>query len=480
VTRHASSVNFRHLLDDLVDLYPFPVEEAVLAELVANALDAGAQTVHMETDPGRGVFWMRDDGRGMGREEFWAYHDFAVSFKRKGRGIGFAGLGAKLGVKVSHEVVTESRSQSFWGASRWFFEGDQLLWEEVEARRIHTQGTVVELRLRDRSSRLLDPPELRRMLARHYMPLLDPYFQEIYREAGVYPHGVAFWINGQPVSLTLPAARSRHDFYLRLGKRRRPAGVGYFLMADEPLEEELQGVGLCTFGKVILRDWFRKFPADPERITGLVEVPELVSALTTNKCDFHRAGTEGQRYYRVYREIQSELGHWLESLGELLHPPRAPRDAGKLERLLRDILSTVPELGELLGSLARPAREGTAAEPGEDVRATAFPPESEEPKTQGEAGERREGAGVPRRRRLGGLQVAWVKGGTDRLMGWVDGDTVLINEDHPAFAKARDAGLKEYHDLLSVAVALLEHRGGDGPSDTLDVLSRYFAAWGRL
>lgn len=480
MTRHASSVNFRHLLDDLVDLYPFSVEEAVLTELVANALDAGAQTVHVETDPGRATFWVRDDGRGMSREEFFAYHDFAVSFKRKGRGIGFAGLGAKLGVKVSHEVVTETRSAEFWGASRWFFDGDRLLWEEVDRRTVHTHGTAVELRLRDSGSRLLDPAEVRRMLARHYMPLLDPYFLDVYREAGVYPHGVAFWVNGEPVSASLPAARRRHEFFVYVGKRRRPAGVGYFLQTEQPLPEDLQGVGLCTYGKVILREWFRKFPVDPERVTGLVEVPELVTALTTNKCDFHRGGTEGQRYYRFYREIQSEFGSWLESVGALSRPPQASREAGRLERVLRDILAGVPELEQLAGLLGRRGSEGRAADHSEDVRTAPADRRPEEPTDGEQPASRPERPAAPRRHRLSGLRVAWVRGGTDRLMGWVDGDTVLVNEDHPAFAKAREAGLKEYHDLLSVAVALLEHRGTEPADDTLDLLSRFFSAWGRL
>jgi hypothetical protein len=50
-----------------------------------------------------------DDGRGMQRRELARYHDVAASTKARGEGIGFAGVGIKLGLLVSREVVTESK-----------------------------------------------------------------------------------------------------------------------------------------------------------------------------------------------------------------------------------------------------------------------------------------------------------------------------------------------------------------------------------
>jgi len=38
-------VNLQHLLEDIRDTYPFPIEEAILTELVANALDSGASEI---------------------------------------------------------------------------------------------------------------------------------------------------------------------------------------------------------------------------------------------------------------------------------------------------------------------------------------------------------------------------------------------------------------------------------------------------
>lgn len=38
-------VNLKHLLEDIRDSYNIPIEEAIVSELVANALDSGADSV---------------------------------------------------------------------------------------------------------------------------------------------------------------------------------------------------------------------------------------------------------------------------------------------------------------------------------------------------------------------------------------------------------------------------------------------------
>ena len=38
-------VNLKHLLEDIRDSYPYPLEEAIITELVANALDSGASEI---------------------------------------------------------------------------------------------------------------------------------------------------------------------------------------------------------------------------------------------------------------------------------------------------------------------------------------------------------------------------------------------------------------------------------------------------
>ena len=58
-------VNLQHLLEDIRDTYPFPVEEAILTELVANALDYGANEIRFLVSGREKTLTVADNGRGM-------------------------------------------------------------------------------------------------------------------------------------------------------------------------------------------------------------------------------------------------------------------------------------------------------------------------------------------------------------------------------------------------------------------------------
>src|SRR5213080_1214109 len=112
-------VDLLHLLEDLRDAYPGALEETILTEIVANALDSGASRISMVADPTTATFTAADDGSGMKRRELARYHDVAASTKTRGEGIGFAGVGIKLGLLVCEEVLTETRRGKTHVATRW-------------------------------------------------------------------------------------------------------------------------------------------------------------------------------------------------------------------------------------------------------------------------------------------------------------------------------------------------------------------------
>lgn len=62
-------VNLRHLLEDLRDSYPHPIEEAILTELVANALDSRASMIRFQIDKDHREILCIDDGEGMTRKQ---------------------------------------------------------------------------------------------------------------------------------------------------------------------------------------------------------------------------------------------------------------------------------------------------------------------------------------------------------------------------------------------------------------------------
>ena len=112
-------VDLQHLLEDLRDAYPGAIEETIVTEIVANSLDSGARTIALTADPNASTLTVVDDGSGMQRQELRRYHDIAATTKTRGRGIGFAGVGIKLGLLVCDEVLTETRRGKLHVATTW-------------------------------------------------------------------------------------------------------------------------------------------------------------------------------------------------------------------------------------------------------------------------------------------------------------------------------------------------------------------------
>lgn len=101
-------VDLEHLLEDLRDAYPSSIADTILTEIIANSLDSGASRITMAVDPAQSTLTVVDNGSGMQRKSMRQYHDIAASTKVRGQGIGFAGVGIKLGLLVCEEVLTET------------------------------------------------------------------------------------------------------------------------------------------------------------------------------------------------------------------------------------------------------------------------------------------------------------------------------------------------------------------------------------
>jgi hypothetical protein len=105
----------------------------------------------------------------MRRAELRRFHDIAATTKARGEGIGFAGVGIKLGLLVSEEVVTETRRGKDHLATTWALAGRQRApWRWIPVLGlVPDRGTAVRLRLRNALSPLLDAGYLEAALRRH-------------------------------------------------------------------------------------------------------------------------------------------------------------------------------------------------------------------------------------------------------------------------------------------------------------------------
>jgi hypothetical protein len=493
-------VDLLRLLEDLRDAYPGPTDETILTEIVANALDSGAGTISVLTDPVTSTFTLVDDGLGMRRRELARYHDVAISSKTRGQGIGFAGVGIKLALLVSREVVTETRRAGKHVATSWALGGRQRApWRWVPPPGlVRARGTAVRLVLENPLAPLLDAGFIEASLRRHFQTLLDPSFDEIL--ADQYPGGIRFVVNERALTPERWPGDQRGPLAVRMARKRKPSAVGYLVRDGAPLPEERRGLVVSTFGKVIKGgwDWLGVTPAAGDRIGGLIEAPALAECLTLNKGDFVRSGPRGALYLAYRKAIQEAVSVQLAQWGDApAEADRSRRRAARpverdLETVLVDLAEDFPLLASLVerrsgGQRALPVGGRGSAGPAPSAASTltgvpnaplasnlASPvPAPAEPEAPGSPDATSDVAPVPevagppgagardlsgdgRGNRPGryGLNIQFAARPDDAELARLIDATVWVNEAHPAYRRAVASRAEGYHVALAVALAL--------------------------
>ncbi len=523
-------VDLQHLLEDLRDAYTGALEETILTEVAANALDSGATRIELRADPAAATLTVVDDGRGMQRRELARYHDVAASTKSRGEGIGFAGVGIKLGLLIAGEVVTETRRGASHVATVWHLATRyRAPWKWIPPPGLTgRRGTAVRLRLTNPLSPLLDAGYLEETLRRHFEPLFDPVFDDVLRRH--YARAVAFVVDGQPLARAGAPGRERVTIPIRIGRKRLPSAIATIERRPGPLPEDRQGIAISTYGKVIRRgwDWLGLTPVTASRITGLIEAPDLAACLTLSKNDFVRSGARGATYLAYRKAIQEVVSRQLDAWGDTRDAeprPRSVRLERDLARVLEDLADDFPLLRSLVDRraggqkrLPLPGR-GTEKVPGplfanlptgEDAETAAAPPPGDEPHedvppAEGEPASPPGGDGepsppppdapgdganaessaivgtlatVPGRRRPAryGLLVQFESRPDDAELGRLVDSTIWINDAHPAYLRAAASRSSGYHIALTVALALAPL--AVGPAGEHGFITQFLAHWG--
>jgi hypothetical protein len=501
-------VDLLHLLEDLRDAYPGALEETILTEIVANSLDSGARRIELFASPTDALFTAVDDGRGMSRRELARYHDLAASTKRRGSGIGFAGVGIKLGLLACNEVVTETRRGKSHVASVWHLSSrHRAPWKWQPPTGLVTQrGTAVRLHLANPLSPLLDAAYIEAALLRHYQPLFEPSFDEII--APIYPDGIRFEVNGRLVPRGL-AASERVDLNIRVGRKRKPSATGYLVRFNVPLPEDHRGVAVSTLGKIIRRgwDWLAVSPAAADRISGLIEAPQLAEALTLNKADFIRTGARGAVYLAYRKAIQEVVTAQLAIWGDVRDPEETRHARTRpierdLENVLVDLADSFPLLAALVekrpgGQRRLPLAGGGSpvpdwspagaliaepvTEPGPSLPASSAPAETLESRPRDNTATVLPSGELPadktrRRPARYGLEIRFENRPEDPGLGRLIESTVWVNTAHPAYTRAAASRAEAYHIALTVAMSLAPLAAE--PAHAHSFVTAFLACWG--
>ena len=488
-------------------MYPFEVAEVVLVELVANSLDAKATRISIDYDPQGKVLIVADNGEGMNASQFDEYHDFAGGLKTRGTGIGFAGVGAKISFNIADRVITETRSEGLSVGSDWYLHSKKkLLWDDIQPKHLSGNGTRVEVRFRpDTSPPYSSKEDLTKLLQRHYLPLLDIRFLDLYQRMGYYSSDLRFIVNGlvvTPGNVVADFALDKvREFFPKKAGRRIGYGVLGLAASEYPLGGDICGVLLCTRGKAIKADLFNQFPGNfGLRLFGLVEIPDFVDFLTTSKTDFIRGRGKHREFERLYGPVRQEFKAWLADLGVQSMEIAGTDEAAKLERELRKLVEDIPELAEFFGFGAKkpimqqsdggtttarihegidvtfPIGEGIAGEGPGPVDVGDEPGESLVEDQESGTEKAKPISRTARR----GPKITFASAPEREDLAWVDGNTVFINSGHPSYEKtSSNSAVRRLHNLFSIATAVQRFMAGEDGTQDLIFIDRMMAAWGK-
>jgi Histidine kinase-, DNA gyrase B-, and HSP90-like ATPase len=508
-------VDLLHLLEDLRDAYPGPTEETILTEIVANALDSGARTVTLSTDPAAPTLTIVDDGRGMRRRELARYHDVAASTKIRGDTIGFAGVGIKIALLVSAQVVTETRAGRHHVATTWGLASrHRAPWKWTPPPGLVAErGTAIRLTLDNGLSPLLDPGYVETVLRSHFEPLLTPSLAGFL--ATRYPRGVRLVLNGRSLGPEPPEDGDTAVISVRLGRQRKAAALGWLVRVPGPLAEDRVGLAVSTLGKVIKRgwEWLGLTPGTPERFTGGIEVPGLAQSLTLNKADFIRGGPRGANFLAYRKAIQEAVSRQLALWGDGAEPSDQSRRrvARPVERDLEQVLTDLASDFPLIAALVERHRGGqrrlpgaarassmleagaSAVTTGADTLVAGVPPSGESPaaaSTGAGGGDSSTGntpppsvvgaqrgavRGAPGPGRYG-LAIDFEHRPDDPELARLVESTIWINDAHPAYRRAAASRSEGYHLALATALALAPL--AVEPAKEHAFVTAFLAAWG--
>lgn len=494
--RRPSTVSdWRKLIKDFRDQFPYDPFTALIVETFANALDAKATRIEIQVDGN--TYRIRDNGNGMTPYDFKEYHNIASLTKRRGETIGFAGVGAKVFLDRAEYTITETKSANFHCATHWAFHGDSLEWEPITvSNRVHSlTGTYVEVKLRtDEDISKIHPQFAKNVLHQYYNAALLGYYD--LRNVTIN--------NGTVEPFQIPGGEidKKKEFDFRYGRHRIR---GFLVRSTKALPEDFQGPSIVVFGKTVMQWWFRQYPLRSENFYGLILADHLIDILRTSKSDFERTSM-------LWKKFQGRMGqvfsNWLDEIGAIPPPSQLPTDLESMSRELEKSINTIlrlPELAELANTIFQNIIQKTVAIKSQGGEFQGTNVEGKQ-LTTGTLGGSNEGQGVAtlgndegegiteepdglspiervKRRVRGGIKVGFDERKDNSSEGWIDPgrQAIIINTGHPAWKiadgltlQARNDRVRVYHTLRVVFTTLVEEAETEFPKESL---SKLFSCW---
>ncbi|PKL72585.1 hypothetical protein CVV26_01065 [Candidatus Kuenenbacteria bacterium HGW-Kuenenbacteria-1] len=403
----------------------------------------------------------------MKRQALKNYHNIAATTKIRGKGIGFAGIGAKLSLLIAKSVITETKGgYGSHCATTWhLMNADRAPWKFIPSQgKVKTsRGTAITIEFSDFQSFLLNSDFIYKNIKKHFYPLLHSvFFDSILKY--VYKKEIEFFINNEKIEIKNSNLKEAlKTFKVTLGKEEKKlAGFGFLIKSNENFSLKNFGISISTYGKVIKQgwDWLGIFPRLAFQIYGLIEIPALSEILTTNKNDFLKDATSLKKYYCYRKAIQEAILPILSEFGEEIisfeknFKKLKPLEK-EIEKMLEDVLENFPELTPLVG--IKKNKKGTHLKL-EGPLVGFIEKETEETKNTETKKQKNtktlKQENKDKKKKAPTLTIGFEENPSKISLARMIENTIWINTNHPAYQKAKQENLEPYHIFLSIAWTL--------------------------
>lgn len=412
---HDVEINVMHTLENFRDAYDDEASVVVL-EAMANALDARATTVDVILRNQHVSF--RDNGPGMNKKQFKTYHKISGSTKTKGRGIGFAGVGAKVYLAIWKNTVIHTETYGDDGpfASDMYVTHGRPKWNECStATSIMSHGTLYCVKLREND----------------YTTLVTK-IHDIMRDAfnPALLNGLTVSVNAAKLEPWNPP----HKLQTRgVAKAKRLEFPVILTIAQEDVPTKYRHIQYQVWGKTITTkkiDWVADI-TEPYRnkVHVLVDAEKCSQHLKLNKGSFKRGqGPVSDMYKSVERWVHGTLrkhGYVETQTGQVQH-------SAQLSRFFKKLFKN-PEYEWLNPNAAK------GMGPGKGTKTKAV---EDAQNNSSESTDRKQQDGKNKKRGEGGLRIILLDKEGDPRDGWLDPETnnFVCNKQHPLYRKYADNG----------------------------------------
>ncbi|MGC8682265.1 MAG: ATP-binding protein, partial [Candidatus Acidifodinimicrobium sp.] len=305
-----SSANWEKLLPDFRSNYEENNDLFILfIELIANSLDAGASEVNIEIDPNHQWIKFLDNGKGMDGEAFKEYHNLGSLSKERGKGIGFAGVGAKLYIDLCSkiETVTKQKGSSLGYHSIWLWDnikkrpkykpeeikGEEYVGKHGTLIKVYNPKGLTEVSLKDIENKILE----------NYNFALKPYGT------------LAIKLNGKQIEPRILNGKI-FDASASLRNKRSHIRISGKIVYDPTCDDP--EIHIIVYGKTVsvVSSWVDSLPfkkeSDKKHICGYLRCDDLIDAVSSiAKNHFNTSSTTWKEFEKSARQILTNaLQYW--------------------------------------------------------------------------------------------------------------------------------------------------------------------------